>query len=155
MGGTEQEVGCYCGNNTSNTISHQGPSFCNAVRSIPALKNIEDMVTIIEKGVGITATVLTSEEKYENYKTLLIEACQTYETKARSSHSRYSTTKTFLYQIHNPYDSVFEMNTDVDVLMAYQFLQTSPASLPQENMKSLQYQSTHVPSNKSTCSTNI
>ena len=75
---------------------------CNAVRSIPSLKNIEDMVTIIEKGIGRSGRTLTSDQRYEKYKQLLIEACQTYDAKTRSSCSRHHATKALLHQMQDP-----------------------------------------------------
>ena len=65
----------------------------NAVRSISALKNVEDTITVLEKGVGATVTVMTSDQRYEKYKTLLLSACQTYDAKARSSKSRHRASK--------------------------------------------------------------
>ena len=96
----------------------------NAVRSIPALKNIENMVTILEKGIGTTVATMTSDQRYERYKKLLISVCQTYDAKARSSRSRHCSTKPLLYQMQDPYENVFDVNMDVDMLMTYKTMRS-------------------------------
>ena len=80
------------------------------MRSISALKNVEDTITVLEKGVGTTVTVMTSDQRYEKYKTLLLSACQTYDAKARSSRSRHRATKALLHQMQDPYDNAFDVN---------------------------------------------
>ena len=69
--------------------------------------------------MGTLGTTLTSEEKYEKYKTLLLEACQTYDAKARSTRTCHCATKALLHQMTDPNNSTFDVNTDVDMLMAY------------------------------------
>ena len=119
----------------------------NAVQSIPVLKNIEDTVTILEKGIGFTstATPLSSNQRYSKYKQLLIEACQTYDAKARSSRSRHRATKALLHQLHNPYDTIFDVNTDVDMLMAYRSMRTPSVYSDSGNRSNMQHHSSYVP----------
>ena len=64
-------------------------------------------MTILEKGGGMAITILTSDQQYEKYKKLLLSACQTYDTKARSSRTRHHATKALLHQMQDPYDGVF------------------------------------------------
>ena len=82
------------------------------------------MVTILETGVGTTIATMTSNQRYDKYKKLLISVSQTYDAKARSSRSRHCATKAFLHQMQDPYESGFDINMDVDMLMAYKTMRS-------------------------------
>ena len=73
------------------------------VRSIPALKNVEDTVNILQKGQASnsSATALTSQQKYDNYKQLLLEACQTYDAESKTSKSWHRANCVLLHKLQH------------------------------------------------------
>ena len=89
------------------------------------LKNVEDTVNILQKGQAASGstTALTSQQKYDNYKQLLLEACQTYDAESRSSKSRQRANHILLHRLQQEEDIDFDATTDVDTIMAFKSLQ--------------------------------
>ena len=78
-----------------------GRLLCKIVRPIPTLKNVKDTINILEKGLASGATTgatMTGQQKFDNYKKLLLEVCQTYGAQTRTSKTRHCAHKVLLHQ---------------------------------------------------------
>ena len=114
------------------------------VRPIPTLKNVEDTVNILQKGQAASGstTALTSQQKYDNYKQLLLEACQTYDAESRSSKSRHRANCILLHKLQHEEDIDFDATTDVDTIMAFKSLQQGNYP-PPSNQPIVSYKATY------------
>ena len=95
------------------------------VRPIPALKNVEDTVNILQKGqvASGSTTTLTSQQKYDNYKQLLLEACQTYDAEAKTTRRRHRANCALMHKMQYGEDIDFDATTDVDTIQAFKSIQ--------------------------------
>ena len=91
-----------------------------------------------------TACILTGQQKFDNYKKLLLEACQTYDAQSRSSKSRHCAHKVLLHQFSDIYDIQFNANTDIETLMAYCTLQNPVPTIHTPSYHTMAYENSYV-----------
>ena len=94
--------------------------------------------------MSTSGVIMTSDEKYEKYKQLLLEACQAYTAKARSTCTCHCATKALLHQMTDPNDLIFDVNMDVDMLMAYRLIRTS-GNIPTQRTTAYDHYPTSLP----------
>ena len=67
---------------------HEATLLCHlqdCVGQVLSLKNVEDTLNIMAQGTSSAGAALSPDQKYAQYKKLLLEACTTYDNKYKPS----------------------------------------------------------------------